>query len=279
MQPLFSIIVPFYNESLYIKDTLISILNQQYKNFEIIFINDGSTDDTEKIINNISNGNDQIKILRQPHLGKCVARNTGIKAAVGQWICLLNCGDTYFQNHLRVFSDLINKNADVGVFCNEVLNAGNKELTARQFFFGNTLKLTMNHALNYNRFCLSQFCINKKLAEENLFPSMNMIISEDILFIRQIFYKAVVLKKQTITGTCKLKPRFEKDTISINEKVNWIKLSAELFINNYKPSQALINRLNFFTKIHIFFLWISYRKFAKASRALLQCRFISLFII
>ena len=74
-----SIIVPAYNVSEYIEKCTYSILNQSYKNIEVIAINDGSTDNTLEILNRISQNDNRIKILDTPNSGVSAARNAGIE--------------------------------------------------------------------------------------------------------------------------------------------------------------------------------------------------------
>jgi|CXWJ01.1.fsa_nt_gi glycosyltransferase involved in cell wall biosynthesis len=270
VKPTFSIIVPFFNESLYIKDTVLSLLSQQYSNFEVLFINDGSTDDTEKIILNISGNDTRIKIIKQSHLGKCIARNNGIQNASANWICFLNSGDTYFQNHLRLFSELIQANEGLSVFCTSELNGSNLKGFTSKKFWGQTQFLSFEDAIEYDRFSINQFCLRKDFLMENQFPSMNMIYAEDHLFICQTFAVERVLQKQTISVASKLKPRFEKDTLSINDKVNWTKLSSELFINNRKPAKAIKKKIERSTKLKIFSTYFSFGEFYKSVKALIS---------
>lgn len=269
-KPTFSIIVPFFNESLYIKDTVLSLLSQQYSNYEVLFINDGSTDDTEKIIRNISGNDTRIKIIKQSHLGKCIARNNGIQNASANWICFLNSGDTYFQNHLRLFNELIKANEDLNVFCTSELNGSNLKGFSSKKFWGQSQFLLFEDAIEYDRFSINQFCLRKDFLMENQFPSMNMIYSEEHLFLCQTFANERVLQKQTITVASKLKPRFEKDTLSINDKLNWIKLSSELFINNQKPAKSIKKKIERATKLKIFSTYFSFGELYKSVKALIS---------
>ena len=81
---LISIIVPVYNVELYIEDCLKSLINQTYKNIEIIIVIDGSTDESEKICEKYRLLDNRILIIRQVNKGLSEARNTGIKHARGK---------------------------------------------------------------------------------------------------------------------------------------------------------------------------------------------------
>ena len=81
--PLISIIIPVYNSENYICDTILSCLNQSYRNIEIILINDGSTDKSEDIIRQFIDDN-RVKYFAIKNVGACGARNFGISKARGQ---------------------------------------------------------------------------------------------------------------------------------------------------------------------------------------------------
>lgn len=91
MSPIISIIIPVYNSEKYIADTIISCLNQSFTNFELIIVNDGSTDCVENIINEFDDN--RIRYFKVENGGSCEARNFGIKKAKGQLIQFLDHDD------------------------------------------------------------------------------------------------------------------------------------------------------------------------------------------
>lgn len=107
----FSVVIPLYNKSYSIVRCVDSILNQSYRDFEIIVVNDGSTDDSLSMIkSNYSNEIQQevIKIIDQPNQGVSVARNNGIKLSKSDYICLLDADDEWLPNFLESMACLIN---------------------------------------------------------------------------------------------------------------------------------------------------------------------------
>ena len=92
--PLISIIVPAYNVEKYIKACLDSIIIQTYSNFEVIVINDGSTDQTEKMLNEYES-NPKIRIFSQKNGGLSAARNQGLKLANGELVCFIDSGTVF----------------------------------------------------------------------------------------------------------------------------------------------------------------------------------------
>ena len=111
---MFSIIIPVYNLSDYIKETINNILNQKYKNFELILINDGSTDNTPNILKKFSNKYKNIKMFNKKNGGVSSARNLGLKKANGKYIYFLD-GDDKIENDLlsNAYSKLKNNNIDI----------------------------------------------------------------------------------------------------------------------------------------------------------------------
>jgi len=92
--PLLSIIVPVYNKEAYIEDCIRSILNQTFIDFELILVNDGSTDNSGLICRHFKTGDNRITVINQPNAGASAARNTGIQVATGQYIGFIDSDDT-----------------------------------------------------------------------------------------------------------------------------------------------------------------------------------------
>lgn len=96
MEPLISIVIPTYNEEKDIEDCLNSLKNQSYQNFEIIVVDDGSTDNTLEIVKKYS----EVKIFRQTHKGPGDARNLGSKDARGEILIFIDSDMTFEKNYL-----------------------------------------------------------------------------------------------------------------------------------------------------------------------------------
>lgn len=118
MEGLISIIVPCYNVSQFIEDCFFSIHNQTYQNFEAIFVNDGSTDDTLEKLNQLSNkyGKEKYIVISQQNKGLSGARNTALSYAKGEYVTFLDSDDMYAPNYLETLKGAIEKyGADVSV--------------------------------------------------------------------------------------------------------------------------------------------------------------------
>lgn len=88
-----SVIIPVYNRQAYVSECIDSILNQSYQNFEIILIDDGSSDQTLAICHEIAKNDSRIKVLEQQHGGVSAARNAGLDAAVGEYVLFVDSDD------------------------------------------------------------------------------------------------------------------------------------------------------------------------------------------
>ncbi len=105
VKDLISVIVPCYNSEKWISDCLKSIENQTYKNIEVIFVNDGSKDNTLEILQNYGKQNPKVKVLTQENGGVCKARNNGLAHAVGEYIYFCDDDDMFAPNLLERLHD------------------------------------------------------------------------------------------------------------------------------------------------------------------------------
>ena len=112
--PLISIIVPAYNVEKYIKACLDSIIAQTYSNFEVIVINDGSTDQTEKMLNEYES-NPKIQIFSQKNGGLSAARNRGIKLANGELVCFIDSDDSVKSDYLEKLAAPFFEDSDIDI--------------------------------------------------------------------------------------------------------------------------------------------------------------------
>ena len=99
---LVSIIMPAYNAASYIEEAIVSVLNQEHQNWELLIINDGSTDDTEDKVFNFSDT--RIHYFKKKNGGVSSARNFGLKQMKGEYFCFLDADATY--NPKRISSRL-----------------------------------------------------------------------------------------------------------------------------------------------------------------------------
>ena len=110
-----SIIIPLYNKQDYIYKTLQSVLSQEYLNFEIVIVDDGSTDNSVEIVEKISD--ERIHLFRKSNGGPASARNYGVQRAQGKWVLFLDADDTLETGALTQVESDIRKHRFADVFC------------------------------------------------------------------------------------------------------------------------------------------------------------------
>ena len=173
--PLFSIIIPTYNRRRMLQRAVESVLIQEYDNWELIIVNDGSTDDTEKYIQDLKNS--KIKYFYQENKGRSYSRNIGIGESVGAYICFLDNDDELLPEYLSEFEKTIlhqpNNTILAGVrlmdngYTSEILPALNKKECIIQCLEG--------------YFNLMPFCFPKTIIKSNRFNN-ELYYGEDFHF-------------------------------------------------------------------------------------------------
>ena len=123
---LVSIIIPVYNVEKYLKNCVMSVLNQNYKNLEIILVNDGSKDNSYEICKELASQDNRIKLLNKENGGCSSARNMGLDNANGKYICFWDSDDFIYPNYVTTLLSAI-KNGDMGI-------GGFKEVKEKNFF-------------------------------------------------------------------------------------------------------------------------------------------------
>lgn len=98
-EPAVSVVIPLYNRAGQIGSTVQSVLDQDFQDFEVIVVDDGSSDDPEKAVAAI--GDSRVRLIRQKNAGANTARNTGIDAARGAVVALLDSDDRFLPHHLE----------------------------------------------------------------------------------------------------------------------------------------------------------------------------------
>ena len=99
--PFFSIVIPVYNRFELVQDTIKSIFNQTFRNFEIIIVDDGSTDGSGSKLDDLYSGDDRIKIIHQENKERGASRNTGFLSSKGKYVVFLDSDDMLLPNHPR----------------------------------------------------------------------------------------------------------------------------------------------------------------------------------
>jgi glycosyltransferase involved in cell wall biosynthesis len=187
--PLFSIIIPLYNKAMYIQETIESVLQQRYTDYEIIVVNDASTDESVAIVQSISDSRITL-IENKENLGLSATRNVGISKANGKIIALLDADDLWLPNFLETIKQLHDTFPEAAIYGTDYaeLYAKNK-IVASKKNISDTLKHTSFvvpdffeaslHQPIFNPSCLA---FQKSICENGQFFDPKITFSEDIDF-------------------------------------------------------------------------------------------------
>lgn len=112
----FSVVIPLYNKAPYVAKAIQSVLSQTYADYELIIIDDGSKDDSAEIASKAIEGHANCQLLRQDNSGVSLARNNGVAASHGDYLCFLDADDWWDPTFLEETSKLIEKFPEAGIY-------------------------------------------------------------------------------------------------------------------------------------------------------------------
>lgn len=150
--PLVSVIIPTFNREFFIKDAIDSVLNQTFQDFEIVVIDDGSTDNTKDIIDGYNDY--RIHYFYQKNRGLNPARNAGIKNSRGNYIAFLDSDDIWEPDKLEKQVEILNQKPEIGlVYCGSSLIDENKNFIGKRpliTYKGDVFKKLVMYNFLYN---------------------------------------------------------------------------------------------------------------------------------
>lgn len=113
---LLSVIVPVYNVEPYLSECVNSILNQTYKNFEVILVDDGSTDNSGELCDRFAEKDLRVRVIHKKNGGLSSARNIGVGESKGEYICFVDSDDMISSDYLKIlYENAVNFNVDVSM--------------------------------------------------------------------------------------------------------------------------------------------------------------------
>lgn len=112
----FSVIIPLYNKAPYVAKAIGSVLSQTFTDFELIVVNDGSTDDSATIAEQALTGHANCKLIQQENAGVSVARNNGVAASKGAYLCFLDADDWWEPTFLEEMEQLVGEFPGAGIY-------------------------------------------------------------------------------------------------------------------------------------------------------------------
>lgn len=129
MNFLVSVVIPVYNAAEFLKETVLSVLQQDWSDIEIIIVNDGSTDNSAEIINCFANKYSNIKAVHRENKGVCHTRNEGIALARGEYIALLDADDVCLPTRISTQVNFLQSNPSVALVGSSVISINKDGLT------------------------------------------------------------------------------------------------------------------------------------------------------
>ena len=194
MEVYFSVVIPLYNKEAYVAKTLNSVLNQTYRNFEVIIVNDCSTDNSLDVVK--AARDHRIKIIEHSeNKGLSASRNTGINAATHLYIAFLDADDYWDFTYLETIVNLIKEYPEESVFATHYReNYNDKFFVPRsnlpKISKGKMLLIRDFFKINSGRLILTQSCIvvHKTVFEQIGYYDENVTFAEDIDFYIRCFH-------------------------------------------------------------------------------------------
>ena len=258
--PKFSVIIPLYNKDVHIAGTIISVLNQSFTDYEIIVVNDGSTDDSLLEVQKISD--ERLTIYDRENNGVSQARNFAMQQAKGDYFAFLDADDIWKTNHLQNLNDLIIEFPNCGMYCaNYCFDYGNN-------FIVNTKYPTLPDSSNwkglvtnffreslYDRIaCTIALAISKECFETLGGFNTNFTIGEDTEYWSKIALNYRVAFTKKISAIYKLNAtnrttdthfnNHKYNTLDSFKKEEEINTSLNIFIDQYRHQYALTHKIH-----------------------------------
>ncbi|PZR21432.1 MAG: hypothetical protein DI539_07970 [Flavobacterium psychrophilum] len=205
--PFFSVVIPLYNKENYIEATLKSVLAQRFSDFEVIIVNDVSTDNSMAVAQEVKD--ERIRIIRhEVNKGLSASRNTGIKEAKSEYIAFLDADDSWKPEFLGVIHKLIVQYPEASLFATTYDAVYPENIIIQHPFDIETgiLENFFTTNLNQTLYYPSSFCIKKSVVEEIGYYNESITFAEDLdLNIRahlnfRMAYSSEALMSYTMTS-------------------------------------------------------------------------------
>lgn len=200
-----SFIIPCYNSEKTICRCVNSIIFQNLKDYEILIINDGSTDKTEEIVKSKYSNNNKIKYFYKENEGQGIARNFGIKKAGGEYLTFIDSDDYYFKNTLNKIEEILDSQYDLYIYkmkkSNNKCNVDTEQLVNGKIIYNN-INVLEGMLINQGEFNWIDTSACNKIYKKSIinqyniyFKSERSVLSEDALFNFEYFMniKQIVL--------------------------------------------------------------------------------------
>ncbi|WP_288776254.1 glycosyltransferase family A protein [uncultured Psychrobacter sp.] len=198
---MFTVVIPLYNKEKYIRRAVDSVLSQSYEDFELIIINDGSTDKSLEQLKDITDS--RMRIINQTNGGVGAARNEGIKNSKYPWIALLDADDIWAIDHLEELKNIVKEYPSSGLISNQIrfveensTNILNGNLSVSNI---RSIDYFKEAAKNLSIVTSSSVCINKIVFEE-IGGFLDSKMGEDLEYWARIAFSYPIAISDKITS-------------------------------------------------------------------------------
>lgn len=178
----FSIIIPTYNRADLLPETIRSVQNQTFMDWECIVVDDGSTDGTRQVVEAIIKSDSRIKYFFQENAERSAARNNGIRNSSGEYICFLDSDDHFLSNHLYDLGKMIDsQRIEKAMVIYQAINISNEkqEVTKLEQPGDNLVEF-----IYLNPISPSRVCVSKDVLDELNFDEDIVIVEDVILWMK-----------------------------------------------------------------------------------------------
>lgn len=247
-----SIIVPIYNVEKYLRDCIETIINQTYKEIEIILVNDGSTDTSLEICNEYAEKNDKIKIVNKKNGGLSDARNVGLEHATGKYIMFVDSDDYLALNSCEVLYNAI-KDTEFEYVTANFAFTNNDGTPWKKPMFSDKFQNTLLDIGDYKKsFYLVNSTVWNKIFRKEFIDKNDLkfevgLLAEDAVFTTQAFLKAKTTYyiKDIVYYYRQRETKKENASISFNCSVEYftkVNQAYKIIYENFKKH----NEINFY---------------------------------
>ena len=241
----FSVIIPVYNGETFIKRCIELIIGQTYADWECIFIDDGSTDQTYAKLQLYGQIDKRIKILRQDNKGAAVARKAGVESSVGQYICFIDVDDFLDKNALLYINDAIEKlpDSDILVYGMHIVKNGEIIKTRIPYDSGRDPITYLQTVLTgKNGWELWGKCFRRRVFDPHPQIASHVRIGEDAVVLVQLIKKAHsigIIQKALYNYIQYSSSTSKKKSLQLAEET----IDAAIFIRTYLEQSNLYHKV------------------------------------
>jgi len=194
---MFSVIIPLYNKEFSVGKTIESVLIQTFEEFEIVIVNDGSTDNSLEVIQQFNDS--RIKIIDKSNGGVSSARNRGVKEAKYDWVCFLDADDLWMEGHLETLIQMIEQFSQYRVFSASYV-VSDEEFIHIQDSSVIIIEDYFKEAIKRHFFWTSVTCIHASVFDDVGDFDINLNRGEDLELWARIGRKYSFVRSKKITG-------------------------------------------------------------------------------